>query len=99
MGGITNKYLAKLAEGRTEITTKMICEAEKQELYSSKNTLQYLINEDVQRQWQAIAMSMANAQMMNPYSQYGGLLGGCFEATAFGLCQYHISRRCPYCGK
>lgn len=102
MGGIIDKHLDNLAEGRTEITTDMICEAERigykdntgcglMDYYT--NGLQNMSKEEMQRAWQQQMLGMAQYQKIyTPDFYSGSLFGGLFGCTKYIL-------RCPYCGK
>jgi hypothetical protein len=85
MGGIIDKHLAKLADGRTEITTDMICEAERIGYKDNlgcglidyyTNVLKSLSKNEIHRSWEHQMNAMALAQQ-----------------------NYTYAYRCPYCGK
>ena len=94
--GIIDKNLAKLAEGRTEITTRMICDAEKEQF-------QHDHGEQWQRMYQ-YALDMQNIYgKPEYYQQMAGISGisyGCKLVGGLGsLLGSSVGARCPYCGR
>ena len=93
---IKNKYLRKLAKNKTEITTSMVCEAERLEwekfkdLAMSQRALSAEEMMRVQRSAMIEAQQSYRFRFSNPYHNCG------MAGAAAGF-SYHPP--CPFCGK
>ena len=90
---INNPHLKKLAEGRTEITTKMICEAERLEDAQRLEYMQLLAQD-------AKSIYGTVYRQANALEAFWESNGWCVPSYTLGIPHpgYGLGR-CPYCGK